>query len=379
MRPELALAPSVSASPDGRVRPQGIVWRDFGPTQRAGLRNLIAHASQPNPFYEDWHLFPSLEALDPHGHVIIWYLEDAEGAPLGLIPLQRQATYYGRPLPHWRNWMHANCFLGAPLVRKGSEAQFWGELFEWLDGAASLPIFLHLAGLPLDTALAAALDTCLAGSARRGRRVHIEERAMLRSSLAPQEYLEDVLSTKRRKELRRQRRRLEELGAVETQYQHDGRGLNRWIESFLLIEAAGWKGNKGTAAANDAAKTAILTKALHGAAACGRLERRALLLDGEPIAMLASFRTPPGAFSYKTAFREDYARFSPGVLLQVENLDSLADPGIDWVDSCACEDHPMIDHMWRERRRIARYSVGIGGSARQALFRAVLAAEGRAE
>ena len=67
------------------------------------------------------------------------------------------------------------------------------------------------------------------------------------------------------------------------------------------------------------------------------------------IAMLATFLTPPGAFSYKTAFDERYARFSPGVLLQRENLAILQRDGIAWTDSCAAADHPMIDHIWRER------------------------------
>ena len=61
--------------------------------------------------------------------------------------------------------------------------------------------------------------------------------------------------------------------------------------------------------------------------------------------MLATFLTPPGAFSFKTTFDEAFARFSPGVLLQRENLELLARPSIEWTDSCADMDHPMIDHF----------------------------------
>lgn len=376
MQHDPALGTPAAQPSRGGMRSHALAWRDFGLPQRAQLRDLAAHASQPNPFFEEWHLFPSLEALDPRSEVMVFWLEDAEGQALGLLPLKRELGYYGRPIPHWRNWMHANCFLGAPLVRAGFEAVFWPALFEWLDSAGALPMFVHLAGMPLETALADELEACLARSHRAGRRVHVVERAMLASVLEPQAYLEEVLSTKRRKELRRQRRRLEECGAVETEFLRDDSDLQAWIAAFLALEAAGWKGKQGSATANDPDKAAIFTRALHGAAACDKLERRTLRLDGAPIAMLASFYTPPGAFSYKTAFDEEFARFSPGVLLQVENLDSLSDPAIDWVDSCASADHPMIDHMWRERRRIARYSIGIGGAARQALFGALLAFEG---
>jgi hypothetical protein len=109
-------------------------------------------------------------------------------------------------------------------------------------------------------------------------------------------------------------------------------------------------------------------QSLHGAAARGRLERLTLSLDGAPIAMLATFLTPPGAFSFKTAFDERYGRYSPGVLLQRENLAILGRADIAWSDSCAAADHPMIDHIWRERRAIGRLSIAIGGSLRRSVF-----------
>jgi hypothetical protein len=119
----------------------------------------------------------------------------------------------------------------------------------------------------------------------------------------------------------------------------------------------------------------MFREALSGASARGRLERLTLSLDGEPIAMLANFVTPPGAFSFKTAFDERYARYSPGVLLQRENLALLDRAGIEWCDSCASADHPMIDHIWRERRQIGRLSIAIGGALRRALFGQLVRAE----
>ena len=85
-----------------------------------------------------------------------------------------------------------------------------------------------------------------------------------------------------------------------------------------------------------------------GAADAGKLDMRALDLGGRPLAMLVNFLCPPGGFSFKTAFDEDYARFSPGVLLQRENLALLDRSGIDWTDSCAAADHPMIERIWRD-------------------------------
>ncbi|MFA7597290.1 MAG: GNAT family N-acetyltransferase [Novosphingobium sp.] len=331
---------------------------------------LAATASEPNPFYESWYLLPSLRALDPQKRVKILVLE-AAGIPLALMPISRSMTYYGNPLPHLRNWTHANCFLGCPLVAQGAEIAFWQSLIDWADENAGYALFFHLAHLPLSGRLHRALRDLLVERGRPAALVFREERAMLASDNSADAYLEQALSGKKRKELRRQHKRLAEQGALDFTREPGRDGLDRWIEDFLQLEMRGWKGKAGSALGCADATATLFREALAGASAAGRLERLSLTLDGRPIAMLANFLCPPGAFSYKTAFDENYARFSPGVLLQRENLALLGHERIEWCDSCATADHPMIDHIWRERRAIGRISFGIGGAARQSVFRQI--------
>ncbi len=198
---------------------------------------------------------------------------------------------------------------------------------------------------------------------------------MLASSLAPSTYFEESLSGKKRKELRRQATRLAELGEVRFERRRDDHRLARWTEDFLTLEHSGWKGTAGSALASHQDTTRMFKEALSGAAAQGKLERLTLTLNNEPIAMLVNFLTPPGAYSYKTAFDERYARYSPGVLVQRENLDLLEHAEVRWCDSCASADHPMIDHIWRERRPVGRISIAIGGRLRRGIFAQWLKAE----
>ena len=342
--------------------------------------DLAVMAAEPNPFAESWYLGPSLAAYDPNGSVQLARLEQY-GAVTGLLPLRCEARYYGHPLPHLRAWQHGNAFLGTPLVACGSERAFWERLLAWADAQSGAALFLHLADLPLDGPLFAALRGVVAAQDRPAAIVSRTARALLASDLAPDTYLAAALSSRKRKELRRQHKRLSELGALVFVRQSDDADLAAWSAEFLALEAAGWKGARGSAMAGAPATETIFRKALLGAAARGRLERLTLRLDGRAIAMLVNFITPPGAFSYKTAFAEDLARFSPGVLLQLENLGLLERTEIAWCDSCAAADHPMIDHVWRERRAIGSISIGIGGTARRALFRGLLKWEsgGRAE
>jgi hypothetical protein len=61
-------------------------------------------------------------------------------------------------------------------------------------------------------------------------------------------------------------------------------------------------------------------------------------------------RSGRAAWFWKIAYDESVARFSPGVLLTLALTEELLeDAAVAHADSCATADHPMIDHVWRER------------------------------
>lgn len=344
----------------------------------ADWAQLCQLTSEPNPFFEPWFLIPSLKALDPSGSVKLVAMRD-NGTLRALVPLQTSASYYGHPIPHWRIWLHDNAFCGLPVVQRGYENAFWTSLLSWADTSSQTRLFLHLTQMPERSAIFTSLLTLLPQSHRKGAVVEREERAMLQSDLGSEAYFETSMSGKKRKELRRQHNRLAEHGDLVFERLTDATDISGWIDRFLALEAAGWKGRERSALASHAATEQMFRGTIEGAARADMLERLALHLDGNPIAMLANFRTPPAAFSFKTAFDETFARFSPGVLLQRENLALLDDPAIGWTDSCAAQDHPMIERIWREKRSILRLNIGLGGPLRRAMFARMISREKSAE
>ena len=365
--------PQVGAAGRGIVRTTG--WTAFeAPELRLAWDALALCASEPNPFHESWYLLPALRALDPLASVKLLRFE-VDGDLAGILPVRHENRYYRWPIPQLSSWLHGYCFLGQPLVACGLETAFWRSFLDWADGNAGHALFLHLPQMPLQGPLYESLQTVLGQQGRQAALVHREERAMLASEQSPEAYFDESLSGKKRKELRRQYSRLSEQGELRFERCHDDSGLMPWVDHFLALEHSGWKGAQGSALASHQATISLFGEALSGAASRGRLERLTLWLDGSPIAMLASFITAPGAYSYKTAFDERYSRYSPGVLLQRENLEVLRNQEIAWVDSCAAADHPMIDHIWRERRAVGRLSIAIGGKLRRAAFARLVRAE----
>ena len=350
-------------------------WRDFSEASAIAEWDALAlEAGDPNPFFESWNLLPALANLDRGGNARI-AIYRSQGKLLGLMPLARAARYYGYPLPHVYNWLHHNSFCGTPMVARGHEEAFWTAILAWADDHPGGALFLHLTSLPSDGAVYAALRDVSAQQDRPAAVVHREQRAMLQSGEGPEAYFDQSISAKKRKELRRQHKRLSEAGALRFHRYSDDTEIDQWCDDFLTLEHAGWKGREGSALACDRANAALFRTALHGGSSRGRVERLSLSLDGKPIAMLVNFLSAPGSYSFKTAFDENYARFSPGVLLQRENLALLSRDDIAWSDSCAASDHPMIERIWREKRTIVRVSIGIGGRLRRSLCRHVLRAE----
>lgn len=337
---------------------------------------LAANASEPNMFNEAWFLGPSLQYLRGDKEIYLIEARSQDGQLCGIMPLFINANYGRMPIGHVANWMHYQCFMGTPLVRAGDEIAFWHALLMHLDECDWARGLVSISGLLEGGVIHNALIAAAQHLNRPCPVVHRYERAALIGSGSPATYLETNVRPKKRKELRRLSHRLAEMGSVEFKILDREQSLDRWISEFLALESAGWKGERGSALGNTAETSAFFRDIIAGAFAQGKLDFQRLDLDGRAIAMLVNFKTPPGSWSFKIAYDESLARFSPGVLIELENLPHiLNNDDIDWMDSCAVKNHPMINGLWGERRAIVQVSVPLSGAMRSLTYRICRTAE----
>jgi len=76
----------------------------------------------------------------------------------------------------------------------------------------------------------------------------------------------------------------------------------------------------------------------------GRLLMLAMRLNGLPLAGRCSFLAGDGSFAFKTAFDEQHAQSSPGILMELENIRRVHDmPAVRWmVRGARLADTPLI-------------------------------------
>jgi CelD/BcsL family acetyltransferase involved in cellulose biosynthesis len=131
---------------------------------------------------------------------------------------------------------------------------------------------------------------------------------------------EQRLSRNLKQGLKRSLRRLHEAGEVTFQHVDGQQGLDSLLTEGFRIEAAGWKGTRGTAIASDPKTERFYRDVGAWAAAEGWLRLAFLRLDERAIAFWLGIEDRGVHYALKSGFDPRYAAFSPGRLLLQRTL-----------------------------------------------------------
>jgi len=337
---------------------------------------LARHALERNPFYEPCALIPAWRHLGSGSEraLLIYARPSGErlGRLIGLFPVAVGQRYRRIPVPHLTSWRHVHCYLCTPLVHRDFAAACFARLFAWLDEAPRARHLLDLNLISGDGPFIDALRQHLAGD----RRAYAERGAYSRSTLELQGlqngaiYRQTALSKRRRKNLRRATNRLQEHGTLATATLECQADVQRWTEDFLTLEERGWKGRDGTAMRMHPGSRRFFTEMVRRAFENEQLLMVALTLDGQPIAMQVNLVSGTAGFAFKTTYDEQWAKYSPGMLLELAAIDYLleAQGRVNWIDSCVTPQPSFIDSLWNGKREILSFAV----SSRRPLSRLVL-------
>jgi CelD/BcsL family acetyltransferase involved in cellulose biosynthesis len=315
-------------------------------------RRLSLRAIEPNGYYlADWELAVNASAPGRTGASALGAFSDNPSASMiGLLPV----------VPIWRAYKillpalvsaHPYGTLCTPLLDREMAEDAAGCLMQAARKAGARALILR--EVSLQGAAMKAFTEVLRREDVRPRVLQSHLRARLDATRDADQLLRDGLGPKKLKELRRQRHRLAEHGAVHFEVARSPQEVMTAIESFLALEASGWKGERGTAllkVVGDAAFIRRATKALAERCQCEIVTMRA----GETaVAAGIVLRHQNRAFFFKLGIDERFAKYSPGVQLTLDLTRHLcADPQIASADSTATPDHPMINPVWRGRLAI---------------------------
>jgi CelD/BcsL family acetyltransferase involved in cellulose biosynthesis len=327
------------------------------------LRFLAARAIEPNVFFNPRFLAPAMPRLEDR-EVRLAVMRDGDDYRSRLrllLPLSVERSAVPLGVPVVRVWSSPFGPLGTPLLDRDDPEGVLEDFFAMLARPRlGLPRVLVLPDMPLDGPVARLIQSMAVARNLPLEVTGVIMRPALEGDADGEAYLRASLRQEKRKELRRLRRRLADRGRLDYHVLRAREEVRLGLEHFLALEASGWKGRARTAMAIDRFRAAFAREAINGLAAEDKCRIHELRLDGRVIASLVVLVEGGVAWTWKTAYDESLAAFSPGMLLMTDVTRTLLeDPNIRMTDSCAVPDHPVVSRLWREQRRIGTLVVGL--------------------
>ena len=322
--------------------------------------DLAAQASEPNVFFESWVIRPGIPAFEEGQNLfyLFVYAESADNAKqppvlIGFFPMNRRRRYRGLPISCVGIWQHGEAFLATPLIRKDYENECFRGFFQWLkEDPRSAPLveFPQLSG---DGPVYKNLVHHFFFEGTLHYPVEAFNRAFLIPSRLPMDDYPATISANKRRDLKRKQRRLEAMGQLNYRQLEDEADVDEWLDKFLQLEASGWKGRENTALLCKERNHIFFREMAREAFRRDQLLMLGLFLDDKPVAIRCNFVSGEGSFFFKPAYDETLAKFSPGVLLELEMIRYLQDhPQIAWMDSCTSPNNQLLNGLWCDRRTI---------------------------
>jgi len=305
---------------------------------------LANRAMEPNPFFEPGFVLPLSKALNSKELCIVALVDRSSGDWLIAAPFLRRRP--GFLISGAICWATEFGPLGAPLIAPGLPDEAATHFLEAVSkGLKTRNIafpYLPLEG-PASTLLRKA-------GGRHLKTTGVMARAAHHGGVSGQAELESFRRSKRHKELGRQLRRLGDIGEIAFKSAHGEEAITDF-SVFQVLEAAGWKGRKGTALTDTPAVNAFADTMFGTFAEHDRARIDSLLLDGRPVAMLVLIMAANQVFSWKIAFDESLAKYSPGAQITFQAMKTnLAGNNLCLADSLAVPGHSMIEPIWRSKR-----------------------------
>jgi CelD/BcsL family acetyltransferase involved in cellulose biosynthesis len=151
--------------------------------------------------------------------------------------------------------------------------------------------------------------------------------------------------------LRKRYDRLSRVGPIDVEVITDPASVADALRDGLQIEAAAWKGNKGTAILSDPAATEFYTKLAEREAERGRLRLTFLRVSGKRISFSYIIQSEKTLYGVKIGYDPAYHTYSPGNTLLNLVLEDACAKGLHEYDFLGANDPWKYDWTREERKQ----------------------------
>jgi CelD/BcsL family acetyltransferase involved in cellulose biosynthesis len=274
-----------------------------------------------------------------------WCCFAYEGERLvGVLPVvARPHRLLGRRWPRLRAPENGHTRIGEPLLLSGRERETLGALLAALRREVSGVLAIEFFGVRENSPTRRALDAGLPGVV--AVRAADERGSLVRTTSEIEEF-RARLGTNFAGNLRKARNKLAKLPGASMEVVADPALVDAAFERFVAVEAAGWKGERGSAIGCATGRTAFFRALAQRLAASGTLEWHFLTAEGRTIAGHFAARIGGSLALIKIGYDEGYARCAPGNLLFERTVERA------FADEATAEVNCLTDMAWHRNWRM---------------------------
>jgi len=305
---------------------------------------------EQNAYLSPYFILPALKHFPPRGKPIIVFIErgkDTENELLGVGVFECSPRTIRLPVRHLKAYRSPHTYLTGLMIDKQHFRETTNAFFSFFHDSRADWCGVELVNRMKDTELAYQFDIAASQFDMCWFEYSSQRRPILLPERSGDANLKTVLSSRRRKTLRQNLRRLNELGKVEWRVAVGQEIEPACIDTFLQLEHMGWKKESGSSLLSHANHEAFFREMMNGFAQAGRAFFAELSMNGKVISSTSNLISGCAGFGFKIGWDEAFSKLGPGNLNEVEFMKYFPEllPNIKYIDSGA-EDGSYIAELW---------------------------------
>jgi hypothetical protein len=311
---------------------------------------LEERSIEQNAYLSPYFMLPALKHFPPRGKPIIMFIETGAGNTgdlLGVGVFECSPRTIQLPVPHLKAYRCPHAYLTGLLIDKQHFGETTDAFFSFFHESQKDWCGVEFVNMRKESELASRFDLAASQLDICWFEYSSQRRSILLPERSGDANMKTILASKRRKILRQNLRRLNDLGKVSWRVVAGREIETACLDTFLELEHMGWKKAKGFSLLSHANDEAFFREMMNGFAQAGRAFFTELSMNGKVIASTSNLISGCAGFAFKIGWDEAFSKLGPGILNEVEFMKYFPEllPNIKYVDSGA-ENGSFIEKLW---------------------------------
>jgi hypothetical protein len=311
---------------------------------------LEERSIEENAYLSPYFILPALKYFPPRGKPIIVLIGTGGGNTgelLGVGVFERSPRTIQLPVPHLKAYRCLHTYRAGLLIDRRYFKETTNAFFSFFHDSRKDWCGVEFVNKRKESELASRFDIAASHLDIPWFEYSSQKRSILLQERSGDANMKTVLASKRRKILRQNLRRLNELGKVQWRVVTGQEIEPACLDTFLKLEHNGWKKAKNSSLLSHADDEAFFREMIKGFAQAGRAFFTELSMNGKVIASTSNLISGCAGFAFKIGWDETFSKLGPGILNEVEFMKYFPEllPRIKYVDSGA-ENGSFIEKLW---------------------------------